>query len=388
MYTVITIDDEPLVKKTLRVLVESYPDDLFQVVDEAEDGQDGWERIERHAPDLIITDLNMPIMSGLELIERLRASGRQTDVAVLSGYDDFDYAREALRHGVVDYVLKPIRPEAIRQLLDRVRDRRSAESAVTPSGRGEWIAYCSETAKSVAERVWLLDAPGTEALVERYAAHVAARGLASAYETAEAYQALMTLVSSELRQRGAGALGPPLSMEPDGDADSPSDGGRDAEGSAEYGGSSADERALSRTLREETLGRLLDKIAELGRDRRVGNHQGIRAAVAYLEAHSHEPGLSLGLVAEASGMSQAHFSRTFKREMGVSFIEYVTRQRIARAKTLLDTPGTKTWEIAERVGYQEYSHFAKVFRKYTGLTPSEFRKRGTADGTNERSNDV
>lgn len=369
MFTVITIDDEPLVKKTLRVLIESYPDDLFQVVDEAEDGQDGWERIERHSPDLIITDLNMPIMNGLELIERLRASGRTTDVAVLSGYDDFDYAREALRHGVVDYVLKPIRPDAIRQLLNRVRERRSAEASA-PSGRGEWIAYCSETAKHIAERVWLLDAPGAEALLDRYATHVEARGAGRGDGTTEAYQALVTLVSSELQRRGAGALGPPLAVEPDG------------------GEPHGAERALSQSLREETLGRLLDKIAALGRERQVGNHQGIRAAVAYLEAHVHEPGLSLPLVAEAAGMSQAHFSRTFKRELGVSFIEYVTRQRIERAKALLDTPGTKTWEIAERIGYQEYAHFAKVFRKYTGLTPSEYRKRGTADGTDERSNDV
>ncbi|WP_158299296.1 response regulator transcription factor [Paenibacillus antri] len=366
MYKVITIDDEPLVKKTLRVLIESYPDDWFQVIDEAEDGRDGLERIERHSPDLVITDLNMPIMNGLELIERLRASGRTVDVAVLSGYDDFDYARQALLHGVVDYVLKPVRPEAIRQLLDRVRARRTADAAAS-NGRGEWIAFCGETAKIVAERVWLLDDAGAEEQLERYAARVEARGT-DRENTAEAYQALVTLVSSELRQRGAGTLGPPLAVEADG---------------GESG--AARTRSEASRLREETNALLRAKIEALGRERQVGNHQGIRAAVAYLEAQFHNSELSLPLAADAAGMSQGHFSRTFKREMGVSFIEYVTRLRIERAKALLDVPGMKTWEIAEAIGYQEYAHFAKVFRKYTGLTPSEFRKReGGARAMDER----
>ncbi|HZG57040.1 response regulator [Paenibacillus sp.] len=355
MYTVVTIDDEPLVKKTLRVLIERYPEELYQVVGEAEDGKEGLELIESLAPDLVITDLNMPVMGGLELIERLRAAARDVEVAVLSGYDDFDFAQQALRFGVVDYILKPIRPESVRQLLDRFHAKRSADAAAS-SGRGAWISFCSETAKALAERVWLLDVPGADEALDRFAGGAAARGLRGEVE-AEAYQALATLIGSELSQRGAGGL-EPLPVELESGAETP----------------------LPSSMRDEVRRRLKAKIAELQDARQVGNHQGIRAAVAYLDARFHDPAVSLPLVAGVAGMSQAHFSRTFKKEMGVSFVEYVTRQRIERAKALLDAPGTKSWEIAESVGYQEYAHFAKVFRKYTGLTPTEYRRRETGDG--------
>lgn len=363
MFTVITIDDEPLVKKTLRVLIESYAEETFRVVGEAEDGKEGLGLIEELAPDLIVTDLNMPVMNGLELIERLHGRGG-ADIAVLSGYDDFDFAQAALRYGVIDYVLKPIRPEAVRQLLDRFCAKRLQEAEAN-AGRGEWITRCSDCAAGIAERVWLLDRHGVDTLLTGFLESVLERGL-SREDAAESFQALATFIDSELAGRGAGPLGGPLGaplpLEPD---------------AALAGGANAERGEAESALQELSL-LLHGKVDELERERRAGSHQGIRAAVAYIDANFYNASMSLAAAADAAGMSQAHFSRTFKKEIGVSFIDYVTRQRIERAKNLLDVPGTKTWEIAEAVGYQEYAHFAKVFRKYTGLTPTEYRRRGTA----------
>ena len=75
---------------------------------EALNGQDGLEMIRETQPDIVITDIYMPVMSGLDMIEHLRKDGFGGKIIILSGYSDFEHARQALRFNVSDYVSKPI----------------------------------------------------------------------------------------------------------------------------------------------------------------------------------------------------------------------------------------------------------------------------------------
>ncbi|MCY1251201.1 HTH-type transcriptional activator Btr [compost metagenome] len=74
-------------------------------------------------------------------------------------------------------------------------------------------------------------------------------------------------------------------------------------------------------------------------------------------------------------MSESNFSRLFKKQTGVSFVEYLTQLRMEKAKELLLRPDEKVYEIALAVGYQDSRYFSQIFRKYTGDTPSEYRSR-------------
>jgi two-component system response regulator YesN len=351
LYTVVNVDDEPLIKKTLKVLVEGYKD-VFTVVGEAEDGRQALELIESLQPDLVITDMNMPIMNGIELIDAMRERGLKSYVTVISGYDDFAYTQQALRRDVLDYVLKPIRPVSISTMLDRVLSRLEKGDG-QKAGTRNWLPVCGSAAEEILDKLWLLDEAGVKNRLSQFRGEVlAVADEEGAGVLEEACLSMLTLLSSKLEDKGEHLL-QPVAL-----------GDHNSAGDAER-------------VMHAVEASLLERLAELRISRHVGGHQGIRRAVQYLEAHFTSPALTLPDAAKAAGMSQAHFSRTFKEDIGLSFIQYLTKLRLDRAKELLSSPSSKTWEVAEAVGYQEYAHFTKVFKKHIGLTPSEYRQRNT-----------
>lgn len=101
---------------------------------------------------------------------------------------------------------------------------------------------------------------------------------------------------------------------------------------------------------------------------------GFEQIEAYIRQHYGEE-ITLQDIAERHHMSESHFSRLFKQQVGVSFIEYLTTVRINKAKELLMSPKFKIYEVSVQVGYQDSRYFSQIYRKYTGETPTEFRKR-------------
>ena len=97
-------------------------------------------------------------------------------------------------------------------------------------------------------------------------------------------------------------------------------------------------------------------------------------AVDYIARHLGE-NLSLESVAEAVGKSKNYFSFLFKREMGVSFVDYLSAERVERAKKLLTTTDLMTYEIAGQVGFSDYKYFSAVFKRHVGCSPAQYRKQ-------------
>lgn len=92
----------------------------------AADGEEAVELVERYLPDLLITDIKMPVLGGLELVERIRRTNPDLRILIVSGYSEFEYARRAIELGVDDYILKPIDVEKLREILLRIRIRLEA----------------------------------------------------------------------------------------------------------------------------------------------------------------------------------------------------------------------------------------------------------------------
>lgn len=120
MLKVLIVDDEPWVLEGLRTMIdwEKYG---FEVCGEAQNGVDAMRLIQEYKPHLVLTDINMPVINGLELIANLnKIMAKPPKFVVLTGYDDFMYARTALRQRVNEYLLKPIDDEEIEALLNRI----------------------------------------------------------------------------------------------------------------------------------------------------------------------------------------------------------------------------------------------------------------------------
>ncbi|WP_195724220.1 response regulator transcription factor [Paenibacillus monticola] len=126
MLKVLFADDEPLMLEGLRILVEWEKLD-FEVCGEAMDGEDALQLIHSTRPDLVITDVRMPVIDGLELIKKFAESDFQPKFIIFSGYADFEYAKEALRYGVSNYLTKPLDERELTEALLTVAEQIRAE---------------------------------------------------------------------------------------------------------------------------------------------------------------------------------------------------------------------------------------------------------------------
>lgn len=155
MYKVLVIDDELMIKRSLSALIQRSGTD-FEVVGEAENGCEGLELARQHHPHLVLTDIRMPKLDGLELVEELNRLMPDVMTVLVSGYGEFDYAQHALRHGVFDYLLKPVKPHEVMRVLENAQNRlRQTESHRRE--RQDWLRVCRREGKRLADGIWNLD---------------------------------------------------------------------------------------------------------------------------------------------------------------------------------------------------------------------------------------
>jgi len=128
IYSVIIVDDEKAVCEGLGVLIpwEAYG---FEINGYAFDGKEAFEKIKSGQFDLIITDIKMPRLDGLELLRLIRERGHNEKVIVISSYNEFEYAKQAIKFGVKDYILKPVDEEILVSLVKSIHKEISEETA-------------------------------------------------------------------------------------------------------------------------------------------------------------------------------------------------------------------------------------------------------------------
>ncbi|HJC24607.1 MAG TPA: response regulator [Candidatus Eisenbergiella merdavium] len=135
MYRLLVADDE---KKLLSGLCDFYPwKDLgFQIVARAENGRRALEYISRNPVDVVLTDIAMPVMTGLELAEILSREHPEIKIVFLSGYMEFRYAQQALRYGVQDYILKPVKTDVLRKTFTELKRKMDQERGLAEAAPG------------------------------------------------------------------------------------------------------------------------------------------------------------------------------------------------------------------------------------------------------------
>ena len=120
LYRIILVDDEEEVRQSIIRKID-WTGAGFCVVGDAENGEEALEKVEALEPDLILTDIRMPFMDGLSLAERVRQKYPSVKIVIFSGYDDFDYAKQAIKLNVTEYILKPVNVEELTAILKRIK---------------------------------------------------------------------------------------------------------------------------------------------------------------------------------------------------------------------------------------------------------------------------
>ncbi|MBF1707541.1 MAG: response regulator [Streptococcus sanguinis] len=126
MYSIIIVEDEYLVRQGIASLVD-YEQFGMQVIAQAENGIEAWQKFQENPADILLTDINMPQMNGLELAKLVRDQAPKCHIVFLTGYDDFDYARTAIKLGADDYLLKPFSKDDVEEMLAKVQTKLDKE---------------------------------------------------------------------------------------------------------------------------------------------------------------------------------------------------------------------------------------------------------------------
>ena len=120
LYRIILVDDEEEVRKSIIRKID-WQTVGFTVVGDAENGEDALEKIENLEPDVVLTDIRMPYMDGLTLAEKIRQKYPSMKIVIFSGYDDFEYAKRAIKLNVTEYILKPVNVEELTAILRKIQ---------------------------------------------------------------------------------------------------------------------------------------------------------------------------------------------------------------------------------------------------------------------------
>lgn len=518
LYKVVLVEDEVVAREGIRDNVD-WQSVGFKFCGEAADGEMALPLLESTRPDVLITDIKMPFMDGLQLCKIVRERLPWVKIIILSGHDEFHYAQEALKLGVTEYLLKPVGVQDLHEALQKVarqldherqeqEDLQKLKSQVADNlslrrekfllrlvmggvSSLEVIQQSRQLELDIIARWYQATVIKVELCgpaeqfdfhqfqqVERIVAGLVQhnpdvfllkkdldelvliiKGDSRDHVTQEAYF-LTELIKNEVESStncllrvGLGGLQERLSdirqsfaqalamvqqvsqvIKP-GQADKAELLKLDKvvlENFLKFGSAAEFETFFEAYLRPlsqaaldsylvknyifidlvlttakfvHRLGGVVDQVipeinsvetlllniktveqirvearkicasALAFRDSQANNHYAAvtQEAKTYISNHFANPDLSLNEVAAHVNLSASHFSAVFSRETGETFKEYLTGVRIEKAKELLKTTGLKTFEIAYQVGYKDPHYFSAVFKKQTGLSPSEFK---------------
>jgi len=252
MYKVVVVEDEKRVRQGI-VMGTDWSKINCLVMGEAANGEEGIALIRKCRPDIVITDIRMPKMMGLEMVEKIQEFGLEPHVIFLTAYDDFVYAQQAVKLSAADYLLKPFKDGELESTILKIIEKNKRDTERKEQKNQE------------------------------------------------------------------------LKMDP-GDK-------------SKY----------------------------------------IMDAIAYVDENYANPNISVKAVADYLGISEGHLSHLFRKETDSTLMAFVTKRRMRVAMSLLQDYRHKIYEVAEQVGYRNITYFSATFKKYVGVTPSEYQNRYSSE---------
>lgn len=384
MYQILVVDDEPMVRKGI---IESISRENLgiEVVHEAGSGREALSFMDSCLPDLIITDIKMPEMDGITFIKEVRKRKKEIPVVVVSGYSDFAYLQAAIRYGVNDYILKPVRVMELNSIL---------ETALEQSKMGGIRLKQDEILKETILYRMVSGTIGKHEVREKLESLgiVFRRGkyqVAAVQTEGELTTAMLCQIAAQLdkvlvrNDQGASFVHP---------------NGEVLVVLCKVGEKEETKRLVD-TLRKRieekcgvscflVSGEIVEETEELpysydtARKKQsfpAAESQGkehsklTKDVISYVQKHFTE-NITLKNLADQFYVNPSYLGYLFKKETGILFNDYVNRCRVSYVSDLLEHTSLKIYEIMEKVGIQDSHYFIRIYKKYKGMTPTEYRR--------------
>lgn len=385
---ILLVDDEKIIRDGLQQLIDWEGIGCTRFVT-ADSATKALELLEREAFDLIITDIYMKKMTGIELARKIKISKPNIKVIILSAYEDFSYARAAIEAGVIKYLLKPIDPreleqavfEAVEQLATDTKLQNQvieSEKIVTiyrpQLAKDFWKALLRKEISSREDLKHRIQLAGISPQLEGLCCLLVTAEGGGGFQLHEIETAASVFADQiDCVRQTPGELAVILSGVPTGNQI------LDLKKILERNGTVKVRTACGRYVKDimELYQSAEDaRMALESSDRRGQEGETLVAqSVQLIEKRLREEEFGVNDIANDLHVSASYFSRIFKKQMGVTCIEYITHKRIEKAKKLLEHTDMKQQYIAESVGYSNAYYFSMMFKKQTGETPGQYRKR-------------
>ena len=390
MNKLLIVDDEYLVREGLCSTVDWQTVDC-EVIATAENGAIGLEKARELKPDLIIADVRMPVMDGLEMAKNLFEENADLAIIVYSGYKDFENARRALDSGVAGFLLKPIGSEAllskVKDVLKSLNDKRHNNKMLghiissLPMVRKQQFGILltdPEKQSAAAEQLALLgvclpaagtviyirsDNPQLKTFISSIESSLSNYECASEFFEGHAV-VLCSADENTVREQVTKLLDKNLKVSE----------ARFTVSLAEFNGDIHTSYQKAKELSDNTLFTAINAvITETG----SGHYKKIVRDALNIIEHDYYKKISIKTVADALYSSESHIMHEFKSQIGKTFNECLTDYRMLKAQELLLKGELRVSEVAYTVGYGDVRYFGQIFKEYYGCTPSEFlEKRG------------
>ncbi len=340
MKSLVVIDDEQVVISGMKVILEKMDVD-YTIVGSANNSIDGEAIIKETKPDVLITDIRIPSISGLELIKKIKEYSPNTLCILISGYEEFEYAKEAIKLGVVDYISKPITIAKIKKALeicDEIFNNNNRSKDDYISTRLEVLSNCINGVNlDLFEKEFKETIGGLKNFNMNF----------ETYKN-EVYKLVCVCLSSYYDSHNISQ-------------------------SDKIFPSIYNLKIINNY--EEVFEYSVVFITRI-REKIVNYNKGINHVVIVniLEdlARDYNKNMGVNEYAIKYEMSPKYLSTLFKDEVGKNFIKYLTNIRIEKAKEML-LQGNKVGDVSRNVGYNNYRYFTEIFKKTVGMSPNEFR---------------
>lgn len=359
MIRVLIADDSAIIRTSLAKSVE-LANDTTVVSYCACSGIDALEWLDGHFADVCVTDIRMPRMDGLTLIERINNLYPWMVCLVVSSYDEFEYAKQSILLNALDYILKPVDDALLHQALER------AEEKVTGGRRG------------IAAQLLLKQLPHNRKQMEAWLEHIHAMRMETipllivdTLDLLESWVEGRFYLLNALSVLWLHYVAEELGTEK---LDEEWDEGKDL-GLGDKILPLEQLRFYYRLCAVRRLEEGAYKLLEIKRGTRdQSTSRLIQAIRQYVKEHFKED-INLQELADYVGLNKSYMSTLFKQETNMTIWSYIVAERMSGARDLLLNSNLKVYEISYQVGYEDLSYFSQLFKKHYGMTPLDYKKR-------------
>lgn len=361
-FRVVIIDDEVWTRNLLRK-IGHWRELGYRIVGEAADGISGLECIRQLRPHLIVTDMRMPGLDGPQLLQTLQKSEVHAKVIIVSGYYDYQYARQALKSHVADYLLKPISEDEFNERLRICAEELTEEDKkilpetillenIDPVWMKNYVVYREDLSRSFES--------GSEKGID--AALRKIENLFAGLQDENAKLKIMVKVNYDFQSILEETI--IAKYQPTGEQMSLYDIPFTIQRESGI-------HDLARHYRQVTS-KFISTVAEQQNKKKTD----ISNICEYMRTHYSE-NITLENTAKHFYISKEYLSFAFKKETGVNFTKYLISIRMEKAKEMILEYGIPIQRVAEMVGYTDITYFYRTFKRFWGTTPAKISDEET-----------